>query len=122
MPYCPYLKIECFDAEFVFGGFDKAFSKIASAAMSSGGVIDTDNLNAEQFGAFIEVFSEGVVSWHGVVGLDGEPLPCTRENKEQAIPTMQKVKIVELLFATMQGIDEKKGPSSDTPTTLTVEE
>lgn len=110
MPYCPYIAVECFDAKFVFGSFDKAFSKIAATAIASGGEIETSELSSDQFEAFIDIFNDGLVSWSGVVDLDGNDIPCNSDNKRNALPSLQKVAIVSALTKKMNEINEKKEP------------
>lgn len=108
MPYCPYIAVECFGAKFVFGSFDKAFSKIAATAIASGGEIETSELTSDQFEAFIDIFNDGLVSWSGVVDFDGNDIPCTADNKHNALPSMQKVAVVSALMEKMNDINEKK--------------
>jgi len=89
---------------FWFRSPDEAFARIVSLitrdrslaealAQASGAESETIGLRllgSPMVSALLDLFGEGLVRWEGVLGEDGAPLPCTRENVAM-LPTWDRL-------------------------------
>lgn len=114
--YTPSLlvEVEWEGATFKFKAADHAWSRVVEAA---GGrdKFDTSAVPPGLIEPLCELFVDGVEAWDGVLKADGNPLPCTRE-KRQDIPSSDKVQIAGAYLTRMSELEEKKGPSGEPPT------
>lgn len=126
MPYIvePRIEIEALGAVWKWAHPDNAMAELASIVEQNAGLelqID-DELDVEEmwekmpgeakqslYPVLPRMFLEGVVAWEGVEDADGEPLPCTAENR-RAIPTQDKIQVAALYLAEVQDLQQKKGP------------
>lgn len=140
MGYTPRLlyRVEApaLDAEappvFYFRPADRAFGRIMAAISDEGelahGIAEAVTLRSEQagmallgsrmFGLILDLVEEGLVRWEGVLGEDGEPLPCTPENVRN-LPTLDRLLVgaefSSLLFASVDRGNAPSGSATNSP-------
>ena len=122
MAYKPVLsvRVEALGAIFFFQPPDKALARLAARADDIG-EFDTEAAPESMLELMPDMFIEGVRHWEGVVTEDGEPLPCTAEHR-RAIPTQDKIAVVNEYLVKLQAVEEKKGLSDEPPTDSTPSE
>jgi len=122
MAYKPVLsvRVEALGAVFYFQPPDNALAKLAARAEGIS-EFDTDDVPESMLELMPDMFIEGVRHWDGVEAADGEPLPCTEEHR-RAIPTQDKIAVVNGYLVKLQEISVKKGALSEPPTDSTPSE
>jgi len=107
MSYKPVLsvRVEALGAVFYFQPPDRTMARL-SARAEAVGTFDSEEAPEELIELMPDMFVEGVRHWEGVETADGEPLPCTEENR-RGIPTEDKITVTSEYLLKLQEIARK---------------
>lgn len=119
MPYTPaylIIRVEALGATWLFQAVDKALLRLVPGLVA--GDVNTEGLTTEQLSALIDIWTEGLVGWEGVLDPTperaGAPLIFSARNAA-LIPTEDKLAVVAAYLEKTQELQQKKAGSAEPP-------